>query len=113
MHRNRPSLSWHRVATAFSLALALAGCAIETSPTSPGPPTPAADRQPASGGRHLDPRQAERLKVVMVPLLQHMNNPIPTNQVTISIQDDPHINAANAGGGKFYVTSGVASESGR
>jgi predicted Zn-dependent protease len=43
----------------------------------------------------------------MVPLLQHMNNPIPTNQVTISIQDDPHINAANAGGGEFYVTSGL------
>lgn len=42
-----------------------------------------------------------------MPLLQHMNNPIPTNKVTIGIQDDPHINAANAGGGEFYVTTGL------
>jgi predicted Zn-dependent protease len=36
-----------------------------------------------------------------------MNNPIPLNQVRIAVMDDPHINAANGGGGEFYVTTGL------
>ena len=43
----------------------------------------------------------------MTPLLQNMDHPIPLNQVTITVMDDPHINAANAGGGEFYVTAGL------
>ena len=50
---------------------------------------------------------AARLKGVMVPLLERMNNPIPLDQVKISIADDPHINAGNAGGGDFLVTTGL------
>jgi predicted Zn-dependent protease len=55
----------------------------------------------------LNPQQEERLKTVMIPLLQKMNKPIPSNQVRIGLIDDPNINAANAGGGEFYVTSGL------
>jgi len=36
-----------------------------------------------------------------------MNRPIPLNQVQVGLMDDPHINAANAGGGHFYVTTGL------
>ncbi|OGL42098.1 MAG: hypothetical protein A2042_05160 [Candidatus Schekmanbacteria bacterium GWA2_38_11] len=36
-----------------------------------------------------------------------MSNPLPLNQVSISILDDSQINAANAGGGKFLVTTGL------
>jgi len=43
----------------------------------------------------------------MVPLLQHMDHPISPSQVRVGILDDSHINAANGGGGDFYVTLGL------
>jgi predicted Zn-dependent protease len=43
----------------------------------------------------------------MPPLLQAMDHPIPMNQVRIALMQDSHINAANAGGGSFYVTTGL------
>ena len=61
--------------------------------------------QPAS--RPLDVQQAERLQRIMVPLAKAMNHPRPLNQVRVAIMDDPHVNAASAGGGEFYVTTGL------
>jgi predicted Zn-dependent protease len=43
----------------------------------------------------------------MVPLIKAMNRPRPLNEVRIGIVADPEINAANAGGGEFYVTTGL------
>ena len=60
---------------------------------------------PAS--RPLDPQQVERLKTVMLPLLAKMDKPLDPSQVSVSFLDDPNINAANAGGGKFFVTRGL------
>jgi len=101
MPLNQPSISWRPVAPALCMALALAGWAMDTSQAA------AASRQSAPEGRQLDPQQAERLKTVMTPLLQKMNHPIPLDQVRIGLMDDSHINAANAGGGEFYVTTGL------
>jgi len=101
------SFSWHPVAAALGLTLMLAGCSMHTSQAPPGSPGPKADRQSTPEGRRLDPHQAERLKAVMAPLLLKMNNPIPLNEVRVGVMDDPHINAANAGGGEFYVTTGL------
>ena len=61
--------------------------------------------QPAS--RLVDAQQAERLRRIMVPLVKAMNHPRPLNQVRVAIMDDPHVNAASAGGGEFYVTTGL------
>jgi Zn-dependent protease with chaperone function len=36
-----------------------------------------------------------------------MNHPLPLNQVRVAILEDPQINAANAGGGEFYITTGL------
>jgi predicted Zn-dependent protease len=36
-----------------------------------------------------------------------MDHPRPLNQVRVGIMDDPHVNAASAGGGEFYVTTGL------
>lgn len=101
--------SWGiRVMMATSLTCLLAGCAIGTSQgPSPRSPEPTASRCPTLSNRQLDPRQAERLKQVMLPLIQHMNKPLPLNQVRVGILEDPQINAANAGGGEFYVTTGL------
>jgi len=72
-------------------------------------------RQPSpSGGESglpktttATPQDIERLKRLMLPLLAVMNNPIPANQVSVGILDSSEINAANAGGGRFFVTRGL------
>jgi predicted Zn-dependent protease len=99
--------SWRPVASALGLVLVLTGCPMQTSQVPPGSSAPTARQQSAPEGRHLDPQQAERLKAVMTPLLLKMNHPIPLDQVRIGLMDDSHINAANAGGGEFYVTTGL------
>ena len=43
----------------------------------------------------------------MTPLVAAMDHPRPLSQVKVGIMDDPHVNAASAGGGEFYVTSGL------
>ena len=101
------SLLRRPVASALGLAVLLAGCSMNPSQAPPGSPAPTASQQAAPEGRQLDPQQAERLKAVMTPLLQKMNHPIPLDQVRIGLMDDSHINAANAGGGEFYVTTGL------
>ncbi len=80
------------------------GCAVETA----SPPRRAPQEAGRSStSRQIDPRQAERLQRVMVPLLRVMNNPPRLSEIRVGIVDDPDINAANAGGGEFYVTTGL------
>jgi predicted Zn-dependent protease len=57
--------------------------------------------------KRVAPRQAERLYSIMVPLLRAMRDPLAPGQVRVGIIDDPEINAANAGGGNFYITTGL------
>jgi predicted Zn-dependent protease len=80
---------------------------MHTSQAPPGSPAPTAGKQSAPEERQLDPQQAERLRTLLTPLRQKMDHPIPLDQVRIGLMDDSHINAANAGGGEFYVTTGL------
>ena len=94
------------IAVAMTLMLLLAGCATGGSQRNePGEPT--ASRQPAPSVRKIDARQAERLQRVMSPLIKSMNRPLSLNEVRVTLIEDPQINAANAGGGAFYVTTGL------
>jgi Zn-dependent protease with chaperone function len=43
----------------------------------------------------------------MLPLIQNMNRPLPLEEVKVGVINSPDINAANAGGGEFYVTVGL------
>jgi hypothetical protein len=43
----------------------------------------------------------------MVPLIRLMDHPMPLDQVKVGIMDDQKINAANAGGNQFFVTTGL------
>jgi Zn-dependent protease with chaperone function len=98
---------WIVGATLTGVLMAV-GCSVGTSPPPSRQPTSdRADGRPTPSTRQVDPRQAERLKQVMVPLLQSMNKPLPLNQVRVGLIDSPQINAANAGGGEFYVTTGL------
>ncbi len=61
----------------------------------------------AERAQTLDPRQAERLERIMLPLLKVMDHPLPADRVKISVIDDPSINAGSAGSGHFFVTAGL------
>lgn len=98
------------VGGAMVAAILLGGCAFETAPagrtsdsTRPAP----TQKAPSASQASVDPAQVERLKRVMIPLIQVMNKPKTPGQVKIGIIADPSINAANAGNGEFYVTTGL------
>ena len=81
-------------------ATLLAGCAsLQVEPQATVPP--------ASDIRRVAPQRAERPYSIMVPLLKGMNHPLTAKQVHVGIIEEPAINAANAGGGNFYVTTGL------
>lgn len=105
------SAARHRLLAAGCAAALLGGCAISSSPSASPPTAPDASRpraeRPARTTRTVDPAQAERLQRLMVPLVKVMNTPRATSQVKVGIIDDPSVNAANAGGGEFYVTTGL------
>lgn len=89
-----------RYFTAAALLLLFTGCGVVAVDQEASVPAKADIRRVA-------PQQAERLYSIMVPLLRNMDKPLTPNQVRIGIIEDPQINAANAGGGNFYVTTGL------
>lgn len=97
----------------FTLVFLLVGCTVTTDrPPSraPEPRPTASEATPAA--RQLSRQEAERLQRIMVPLLQHMNEPLSPRQVRVGVLADRQINAANAGGGEFYVTTGLLDQAG-
>jgi Zn-dependent protease with chaperone function len=96
-----------RAVAAAGLATALlSGCTVGTSSPSPSP-APRAERPQPAAAKTVDARQAERLRRLMVPILQAADKAYPLDKVRVGIVADPQINAANAGGGQFYVTTGL------
>jgi Zn-dependent protease with chaperone function len=94
-----------RWACACGLALTL-GC-VATGPSGGGG---GGSPQQSSGlpkASAASPAQAERLKRTLLPVLAVMNHPLAANEVSVGILDDPSINAANAGSGRFFVTKGL------
>jgi len=69
---------------------------------------PAPGPQPTGQARtnEVSPAQAERLKRLMVPLLQVMDRRVPRGQASVVV-DDRNINAGSAGNGQFIVTTGL------
>jgi len=74
-------------------------------PTTPS--EPASRQDPTTTASVATPAQAARLSRVMVPLLKVMDHPVQIDQVSVGIMKDPQINAANAGAGRFFVTTGL------
>ncbi|HET9490223.1 MAG TPA: M48 family metallopeptidase [Methylomirabilota bacterium] len=90
-------------------AVALAACLTAACAGATSAPQPAPSPRPQSSttSRPLDQAQAQRLQRVMVPLIRAMDNKRSLDQVRVGIVDNGQINAANAGGGEFYVTTGL------
>jgi predicted Zn-dependent protease len=55
-------------------------------------------------------QQVDRLRHLMLPLLRVANHRIAPDDVRVSIVDDPAINAASAGDGRYYVTTGLLNQ---
>lgn len=100
---------FQRIAAGSSLLLVVNGCAgLDLGGPASPPAEPVARRPaPTAGTQAVDPRDAERLRRIMVPLLRVMDHPRSPSQVQVSIVDDPHINAGSAGEGQFVVTTGL------
>lgn len=91
---------------AILIFLLAAGCAgVGGAPPSEPQPTRTGENRPAP--QPLDAQQAERIRRIMAPLVAAMDHPRPLNQVKVGIMDDSQVNAASAGGGQFYVTTGL------
>jgi predicted Zn-dependent protease len=87
-------------------ATVAAGCVVADN-AAPRRESSSDDRRQPAKTRQIDPRQAERFYRIMTPLLKNMDNPKSPRDVKIGIIDEAEINAANAGGGQFYVTTGL------
>ena len=98
-----------RGAPIAALAALLAWGTACAGPAASKPPPPSSDagRTASTTTTRVDPAQAARLQRIMVPLIQVMDHPMPLNRVKVGIMDDPQINAANAGGDQFFVTTGL------
>jgi len=91
------------------VSLFLSACvAVAPTPSRRAPREPYPTTAPAySSARRGDSLVGERLRRVMVPLLQAMDHPCRADQVRVGIINQSEINAANAGSCEFYVTLGL------
>jgi predicted Zn-dependent protease len=68
------------------------------------------DRPDAERTKPRTEQQLERIKSVILPLLQATDRRIAAEGVRLTIVDEAAINAASAGHGRFYVTTGLLSQ---
>jgi predicted Zn-dependent protease len=61
--------------------------------------------------RRGDARIEDRLRRTILPLLGAMDRPCQPDELRVQIMNEPEINAANAGGCQFFVTSGLLQRS--
>ena len=88
-------------------AAIFSSCVVATEqPSRRAPRDDSSSSRAPSAGR-VDPHDANRLRQVMLPLLQAMDHPCRADQVRIGIINENEINAANAGNCEFYVTMGL------
>lgn len=65
------------------------------------------DRRAGDRGQVRADQQMARLRQVMLPLLQASDRRIAVEDVKVTIVDEAAINAASAGAGQFFVTTGL------
>lgn len=65
------------------------------------------DRSLREEGYSRGQAQVYRLRRIMQPLLRVTNRRLDSEQIRVSIVDDPAINAASGGNGQYYVTTGL------
>ena len=98
-----------RRARMHGLVLALAGALVSGCAGLPLPDGASSPQEQGSGPRMatepVTPQDAARLRRIVEPLARAADK--PPQRVSVGILSDKSINAANAGGGEFYVTRGL------
>ena len=61
----------------------------------------------SDSSRRGEARVEDRLRRTILPLLEAMDRPCQANELRVQIMNEQTINAANAGGCQFFVTSGL------
>src|SRR5262245_14274186 len=91
------------------LSFALSACvAVAPPPSRRMPRDPLSTPAPSYAySRRGDSLDGERLRRVMVPLLEAMDRPCRPDQTRVGIIQQSEINAANAGSCELYVTDGL------
>jgi Zn-dependent protease with chaperone function len=96
------------LALVFLAALGLSACFTTASPPSRRAPQDYPQTRTQNyPSRASEGNDSERLRRVMVPLIQAMDQPCRLDQTKIGIIHQNEINAANAGNCQFYVTTGL------
>jgi len=83
--------------------LLLAGCAL--APVPDGATSRAPSTEESMKLEPLTPQDEARLRRIIVPLVRAADR--PPERIRVGVLSDRSINAANAGGGEFYVTRGL------
>jgi predicted Zn-dependent protease len=107
MKRNNRASRARRILTATGLVLSLS---LVSEPLMGGTRnfrTGRYDERTGTPSRRSEPGQVDRLRSVMIPLINAMDRPCPADEVQVSILDQSEINAGNAGGCQFLVTTGL------
>ena len=65
------------------------------------------DRHDAERAKPRAEQQLNRVRNVMLPLLQATDHRIAGDEIRLTIVDEAKINAASGGNGQFYVTTGL------
>jgi len=68
------------------------------------------DRRDVQRAKPRAEQQLDYVRNIMLPLLQATDRRIAVEEVRVTIVDDAAINAASAGNGQFYVTTGLLSQ---
>jgi beta-barrel assembly-enhancing protease len=66
----------------------------------------------SESNRRGDSRMEDRLRRAMIPLLRAMDRPCQPDQVRVQIINEATVNAANAGGCQFFVTTALLQRAG-
>lgn len=88
----------------LSAAILFAGCLAVTPYNAPRVPLSKAHYGTAPRGESWE---TERLRRIITPLVQAMDRPCRMGDLRIGLVGQSEINAANAGGCQFYITTGL------
>lgn len=101
-YQNRKRL---RLAGCVLSVIMLPGCVLQTVPP-PSRRTPP-ERSASRSYDRVNPTEADRLRRVVMPLLDAMDHRCRRDETQITVTNDSEINAANAGNCQFIVTAGL------
>ena len=100
----RPRLT---VGALLLAVIQFSGCIAATPYPAPRAPRADANYGNTRRGAASESWEAQRLRRIIMPLVRAMDRPCPMNEMRVGLIREIEINAANAGGCQFYVTTAL------